>query len=108
MRRLVISLLLIAFASIFITAAQKYGQQKSRDVPYVPTPQTVVEEMLKIAAVKKGDAVYDLGSGDGRIVITAAKKYQARGVGVDIDPERIKKANAKRRRGWCHQAVEIH
>lgn len=71
-----------------------YAQQKPRDVPYVPTPQTVVEEMLKIAAVTKDDVVYDLGSGDGRIVITAAKKYGARGVGIDIDPERVKEANA--------------
>ena len=69
-------------------------QQKPRDVPYVPTPQTVVDEMLKIAAVTKDDVVYDLGSGDGRIVITAAKKYGARGVGIDIDPERVKEANA--------------
>lgn len=68
------------------------GQQK--DVPYVPTPQPVVDKMLDLAAVTKGDIVYDLGSGDGRIVITAAKKYGVRGVGVDIDPERIKEANA--------------
>ncbi len=71
-----------------------YAQQKPRDVPYVPTPQSVVDEMLKIAAVTKNDVVYDLGSGDGRIVITAAKKYGARGVGIDIDPERVKEANA--------------
>lgn len=68
--------------------------QKSPEVPYVPTPQTVVDEMLKLAAVTKDDVVYDLGSGDGRIVITAAKKYGARGVGVDINPERVKEANA--------------
>lgn len=65
--------------------------------PYVPTPQDVVEKMLELAAVGSGDVVYDLGCGDGRTVITAAKKYGARGVGVDIDPERIaeSKANAK-------------
>jgi tRNA G37 N-methylase Trm5 len=68
--------------------------QKQKDVPYVPTPQPVVDKMLEIAAVTKDDVVYDLGSGDGRIVITAAKKYGVRGVGVDIDPERIKEANA--------------
>ena len=70
------------------------AQETHRDVPYVPTPQTVVDEMLKIAAVTKNDVVYDLGCGDGRIVITAAKKYGARGVGIDIDPVRIKEANA--------------
>lgn len=63
-------------------------------MPYVPTPQTVVDEMLKLASVTKNDVVYDLGSGDGRIVITAAKKYGARGIGVDINPERVKEANA--------------
>lgn len=62
--------------------------------PYVPTPQDVVERMLTLADVKKGDVVYDLGCGDGRIPITAARKYGARGVGVDIDPQRIAEANA--------------
>lgn len=57
---------------------------------YVPTPQEVVEKMLDMAKVKEGDMVYDLGCGDGRIVCTAAKKYSAKGVGVDIDPARIK------------------
>ena len=81
-------------ASVIAGALVYAQQQKSRDVPYVPTPQTVVDEMLKLAAVTKDDVVYDLGSGDGRIVITAAKKYGVRGVGVDIDPERVKEANA--------------
>jgi SAM-dependent methyltransferase len=65
--------------------------------PYVPTPQPVVEKMLSLAQVTADDVVYDLGCGDGRIVITAAKKYGAHAVGVDIDPKRIEesKANAK-------------
>ncbi len=65
--------------------------------PYVPTPQAVVEKMLELAQVTSKDVVYDLGCGDGRIVITAAKKYGAHAVGVDIDPERIREseANAK-------------
>lgn len=65
--------------------------------PFVPTPEEVVERMLKLAGVGKNDVVYDLGCGDGRIVVTAAKKYGARGVGVDIDPQRIAEsvANAK-------------
>jgi len=62
------------------------------DVPYVPTPQTVVDAMLEGAGVKPSDTVFDLGSGDGRIVITAAKKYGARGVGIEIDPGLLKKA----------------
>jgi SAM-dependent methyltransferase len=65
--------------------------------PYVPTPQDVVERMLELAAVARNDVVYDLGCGDGRLVITAAKKHGAKGVGIDIDPERIaeSQANAK-------------
>ena len=65
--------------------------------PYVPTPQDVVDRMLKLGQVTKDDVVYDLGCGDGRIVVTAAKQFGARGVGVDIDPQRIKESevNAK-------------
>ena len=62
------------------------------DVIYVPTPQAVVDAMLNGAGVTASDIVYDLGSGDGRIVITAAKKYGARGVGVEIDPALVTKA----------------
>lgn len=61
------------------------------DVPYVPTPQSVVDRMLQIAKVKRGDVVYDLGCGDGRIVITAVGSFKAkRGLGVDFNPERLK------------------
>src|SRR3954447_9456842 len=68
------------------------------DVPYVPTPNPVVDGMLKLAGVTAADTVYDLGCGDGRIVISAAKDYGAKGVGVDINPERVQEAreNAKR------------
>jgi len=61
-------------------------------IPFVPTPAVVVEKMLELAEVKKSDLVYDLGCGDGRILIHAAKKYGARGVGVDLDPQRIEEA----------------
>lgn len=66
---------------------------RAPDVIYVPTPQNVVEAMLKVAKVTKDDVLFDLGSGDGRIVITAAKLYGTRGTGIDIDPQRIKEAN---------------
>jgi tRNA G37 N-methylase Trm5 len=84
-------------ASALRAAPTASGVQTSL-APYVPTPQDVVERMLALAEVKPGDVVYDLGCGDGRLVITAAKKYGATGVGVDIDPERIaeSKANAKK------------
>ena len=75
---------LMAFAAGVPAAAQF-----SYDVPYVPTPPVVVEEMLRLADVKSGDFVIDLGSGDGRVVIAAVKKFGARAVGVDLDPERI-------------------
>ena len=66
--------------------------KKPLDVPYVPTNDRVVAEMLKMADVKKNDVLYDLGSGDGRIPITAAKRFGTRGVGIDIDPERVAEA----------------
>jgi precorrin-6B methylase 2 len=68
------------------------AQDKRLDVPYVPTRYPVVDEMLKMAAVDKNDILYDLGCGDGRIVVAAAVKRGARGVGIDIDPERIAEA----------------
>jgi ribosomal protein L11 methylase PrmA len=73
--------------------AQAQAPLRTPDVIYVPTPQTVVDAMLKMANVTKNDVVYDLGCGDGRIVITAAKQFGARGVGIDIDPQRIKESN---------------
>ena len=75
-------------------AAQAPQAKRELDVPYVPTEEAVVAEMLKTAGVKKGDVLYDLGCGDGRIVITAAKEFGVRGVGIDIDPVRIKEARA--------------
>ena len=67
---------------------------RSPDVVFVPTPNEIVDEMLSIASVGAKDMLYDLGSGDGRIPITAAKRFGTRGLGVDIDPERIAEANA--------------
>src|SRR5687767_15603137 len=75
-------------------AAQTQAVLRDPDVIFVPTPQSVVDAMLKLAKVTKDDVVYDLGCGDGRIVITAAKQFGARGVGIDIDPKRIQESNA--------------
>jgi ubiquinone/menaquinone biosynthesis C-methylase UbiE len=85
---------ILAALSILLCGFLVWAQEdESYDVPYVPTPENVVEEMLKLANIHKGDILYDLGSGDGRIVITAAKKFGIKGVGIDINPERIKEAN---------------
>jgi len=73
--------------------------------PYVPTPQDVVEKMLELAGVTAADVVYDLGCGDGRLVITAARKYGARGVGIDIDPERIAESEANARKAGVESLV---
>ena len=88
----VLAIALVAAPASAQQAAQK-GQLRQPDVIYVPTPQEVVDAMLAMANVTAKDVVYDLGSGDGRIPITAAEKYGARAVGIDIDPQRIKEAN---------------
>ena len=79
----------VLFALPFIALGQVPDDFKCRII-YVPTEETVVEKMFEMAKVNKDDVVYDLGCGDGRIVCLAAKKFGAKGVGVDIDPERIK------------------
>ena len=87
--------MLSRFALVFVSACLTFAQQRplrSPDVIYVPTPQNVVDAMLKIASVGPNDVVYDLGCGDGRLVVTAAK-LGARGVGIDINPERIAESN---------------
>jgi ubiquinone/menaquinone biosynthesis C-methylase UbiE len=89
---------LLAVAAAIVLAAPAVAREQTPDVIYVPTPYEVVDEMLRLANVKKGDVLYDLGSGDGRIPVTAAKKFGVRAVGIDIDPQRIKEAteNAKK------------
>lgn len=88
---------IVAASPLPTTAAQSAepaARTRTPDVMYVPTPQPVVEAMLKMAKVRKDDVLYDLGSGDGRIPITAARQYGVRAVGIDIDPERIAEATA--------------
>ncbi len=95
MRTVVLMLSLLA-AMAAPLAAQTAAPQPTRtpDVHFVPTAPEVVAAMLKLANVTKNDVVYDLGSGDGRIPITAARMHGARGVGIDLDPVRISEANA--------------
>ena len=80
---------------------------RTPDVPFVPTSQQLVVEMLKLANVTDADTVYDLGCGDGRIVVTAAKEFGAHGVGVDINPERIKEANENARQAGVAEKVKF-
>lgn len=85
-----------------------HGRTDAPDLaPYVPTPMVVVEKMLEMANVTKADILYDLGCGDGRIVITAAKKYGIRGVGIDLDPERIAESNASAKISGVEGLVEF-
>lgn len=77
------------------------------DVPYVPTPQAVVDKMLEMGRVRRSDVLYDLGCGDGRIVVTAAKKHGARGVGIDIDPVRIEEAKQNAQQAGVTDRVEF-
>src|SRR6188768_841017 len=95
-----VSMLAVAFG----LAANK---SKPPDVVYVPTPQAVVDRMLEMAEVKTGDIVYDLGCGDGRIVVTAAKRYGVRAVGFDIDPQRVKEARENARANGVEHLVRI-
>ncbi len=92
---------------ILLTLASCARAEVKKDVPYVPTPQPVVEEMLRLAQPKEGETLYDLGCGDGRIIVTAAKKYKVKGIGVDIDPERIKESNENARKEGVADRVKF-
>ena len=100
-KRYLAALLCLGAAGLCAAAEERTGG------PYVPTPQAVVDEMLKLADVKKDDFVIDLGSGDGRIVLTAARRYQARGLGVDIDGELVDQSNAAAEREGLSALVQF-
>jgi len=91
----------------FLAQAQPRKPAQQPDVIFVPTPHEVVDDMLRLANVGKGDILYDLGSGDGRIAIAAAKKFGIRAVGIDIDPERIREANENARKAGVTHLVEF-
>lgn len=94
----------VAKSPAAVPAAKK---PKTPDVIYVPTPQAVVDKMLEMAEVKAGDVVYDLGCGDGRIVVTAAKKYGVTAIGYDIDPQRVKEARENVKTAGVEHLVRI-
>src|SRR3954471_7159783 len=90
MRNLLPALLVMLWPSLqgIVHAYRDYPEE----IPFVPTPQEVVDRMLELAELKKGDVLYDLGCGDGRIVVTAAKKYGVKAIGFDVDPRRIRES----------------
>ncbi len=93
--------------SASLALAQEAGRTRELDVPYIPTTETAVKAMLELAEVKSSDIVYDLGCGDGRIVIAAAKRYGARGVGIEIDPVRVREAKKNARQAGVESRVEF-
>ena len=98
---------LTSLAALLPATAGAQAPAAALDVPYVPTPQHVVERMLEIAAVRPGEQVFDLGCGDGRMVVSAAEKFGARGFGVDLNPQRIEEANANAQRAGVADKVEF-
>ena len=100
-----VGLALIITPRLMVRANRAAAPQKL--APYVQTPQDLVERMLQIAEVGRNDVVYDLGCGDGRLVITAARKYGARGVGVDFDLNRVKESQANAAKAGVEGLVEF-
>jgi SAM-dependent methyltransferase len=88
--------------------ATEAPQEITLDVPYVPSPQPVVDEMLRICEVKKDDLLFDLGCGDGRIVITAAQRFGCRGVGIDLNPLRIKESKENATKAEVNSLVNFY
>ena len=114
MRKVVLSAAMIAALLVFgrATVAQQAQQTlpppvRTPDIFWVPTPDAVVTGMLKLANVTKNDVVYDLGCGDGKIVIAAAREFGARGVGIDIDPQRIKESNDNAKKAGVSDRVQF-
>jgi len=110
MRRLsltVVPALVLVLAVTFVAPRFGTTSEVKLDVPYVPTPEAVVDEMLKVANFRETNILYDLGSGDGRIVIAAAQRYGAHGVGIEIDPARIRESTENARRAGVAHLVRF-
>jgi precorrin-6B methylase 2 len=102
-----LSFLTGAILAIPVASAQATQPRREPDVPFVPTTEEAVQAMLKLADVTKDDILYDLGCGDGRIVIAAAKLYGTRGVGIDINPVRIAEAKENARKAGVENLVRF-
>jgi predicted RNA methylase len=102
-----LALLVLIVVLLFVPSGTVAALDGQSLAPYVPTPEDVVERMLVLAGTTKDDIVYDLGCGDGRIPIAAAKIYGARGVGIDIEPKRIEESRANARAASVEHLVEF-
>lgn len=107
MRRPFRSAIVAALCTLIVAAASASASEREPDVNYIPTPQDVVDDMLRLVDLRPDDLLYDLGSGDGRIPITAAQRYGVRAIGIDIDPRRIAEAQANARAAGVSQLVEF-
>lgn len=105
-RRHLLALPGLALSGVF-ALGQERQPRRAPDVPYVPTTEAAVKAMLALAGVTKQDIVYDLGCGDGRIVVAAAKVYGAHAVGIDINPQRIKEANENAAKAGVEKLVRF-
>ncbi|MBI4893447.1 MAG: class I SAM-dependent methyltransferase [Acidobacteria bacterium] len=99
--------LLLPIFALALPAAAQYDESLGGDVPYVPTPPAVVEGMLKLGRIQSSDFVIDLGCGDGRIVVMAAQKFGARGIGFDLNPTRIEEANENAKKASVTDQVKF-
>ena len=106
-RRTVLCFLTGAILAVPVASFQATQPRRQPDVPFVPTTEEAVQAMLKLADVTKNDVLYDLGCGDGRIVIAAAKLYGTRGVGIDINPVRIAEAKENARKAGVENLVRF-
>jgi SAM-dependent methyltransferase len=106
-RNLLLSQLRKIVCAIILLAGLDATARAQETIPFVPSPMPVVLRMLEVAEFKKGDVLYDMGSGDGRIVIQAAKKYGVRGIGVDLNPELVEKARANALQEGVSHLVEF-
>jgi ubiquinone/menaquinone biosynthesis C-methylase UbiE len=104
--RLVLTLVLVLSLTL-VASSQTKAPLRTPDVIFVATPEAVVDAMLKLAEVQKGDVVYDLGCGDGGIVATAAKNYGVKAVGIDIDPQRIAEATERVKKAGVSNLVTL-
>jgi SAM-dependent methyltransferase len=98
---------MLALLTVLLPAAGPYDGQRAPDIFFAPSPPAVVDAMLRLADVTADDVVYDLGSGDGRVLLRAAQRYGARGVGIELDPDLVGRAREIAREGGVADRVRF-